>query len=62
LAETFFAGNSLDFSVANFISPAFRLSDPQLFDSPKIVPLKALNEEIRESCARFARQRHSLFS
>jgi hypothetical protein len=62
LAETFFAGNSLDFAVANFISSAFRLSDPQLLDSPKIVPLKALHEKIRESCPRFTRQRHRLFS
>jgi hypothetical protein len=47
LTQTFVSGNSLDFSVVNFIPPPLCLGDPQLLDSAKISSLKALDEKIR---------------
>ena len=55
-------GNRLHAAGTNFIPPALRFCSPQPIDSSKLVVIEALDQEVRESCARFARQFQSLFS
>lgn len=48
ISESFFARHGFNSSGTSFISSSFGFSDPQLFNSPKVIALQARHKKVYE--------------